>query len=81
MPFDKCRSPVESTEPCRDEVTSQKARSPGDSGKKETRIQTEDQKIVHMALGNMPLKQNFSFENASFKTVLKIIFQIFYLIR
>jgi len=64
-----------------DEVTSQKARSPRDSRKKETRIQTEEEKIVRMALGNMPLKQIFSFENASFKTVLKIIFQIFYLIR
>ena len=64
-----------------DEVTSQKARSSGDSGKNEIRIQTEDQKVVHMASGNMPLKQNFSFENASFKTVLKIIFQILYLIR
>ena len=34
-------------------------------------------KIVHMVLGNMPLKQNFSFEIASFKIVLKIIFQIY----
>ena len=40
-------------------------------GKKEIRIQTEDQKIVHMALGYMPLKQNSSFENASFKTVFE----------
>ena len=33
-----------------------------------------------MALGNMPLKQILSFKNASLKTVLKIIFQILYLI-
>ena len=32
-------------------------------------IQRENQKIVHMALGNIPLKQKLSFENASFKTV------------
>ena len=45
-----------------------------DSRKKETRIQTEDQKIVHMALGNMPfVKQNFSLEKCFFVNVLKII--------
>ena len=33
------------------EVTSQKARSPRDSRKKETRIQIEEEKIVRMAFG------------------------------
>ena len=51
-----------------DEVTSQKARSPRDSRKKETRIQTEEEETVRMALGNMPLKQILSFKNASLKT-------------
>ena len=59
-------------------------RKPGAPETQERRKQGFKQrikKIVHMGLGNMPLKQNFSFENASFKPVLKIIFQIIHLIR
>ena len=43
-------------------------RKPGVPETQERRKQVlnRESKMVHMALGNMPLKQNFSFENASF---------------
>ena len=58
-----------------------KPRAPEIQERRKQGFKIEDLKIVLMALGNMPLKQNFSLENDSFQTILKIIFQIFYLIR